>query len=70
MEKKSNEEELLSLIFGTTAKKENSEETVLDLIDESFDSFVDKGSSDISQSSRVDDSSWSRRDLLNIVEEF
>lgn len=70
MEKNSNDEELMSLIFGTTGKRDNTEETMLDLIDESLDSFLDKGVSDISQSNRVDDSSWSRRGLLNIVEEF
>lgn len=70
MDKNSNDEELMSLLFGTTAKKDDKEETVLDLIDESLDAFVDKRASDVSQSKRVDDSSWSRSDLLNIIEEF
>lgn len=70
MEKNSNDEELMALIFGTTTEANNKEETVLDLIDESLDAINEEKASDISQSIRVDDSSWSKHDLLSIVEEF
>ena len=65
----SNTEDLMSLIFGSTDKKEEEGETVLDLVDESFDSQTEYKVSDISQSTRFEDAIYSKRELLNIIEE-
>lgn len=65
----SNTEDLMSLIFGSTDKKEEEGETVLDLVDESFDSQTDYKASDVSQSTRFEDAIYSKRELLNIIEE-
>lgn len=59
----------MSLIFGSTDKKEEEGETVLDLVDESFDSQTDYKASDVSQSTRFEDAIYSKRELLNIIEE-
>ena len=65
----SNTEELMSLIFGTSDQKEYASETVLDLVDESFESQTESQISDVSVSMRYEDAIRTQRELLNIIEE-
>lgn len=65
----SNTEDLMSLIFGSSDKKQDDSETVLDLVDESFESQTESKISDVSQSTRYEDAIWTKRELLNIIEE-
>ena len=69
MEKNNNTEDLMSLIFGTPNNINKKDETVLDLIDQSLESSVEQSASDVSQSNRSEDSVWTRRELLKIIEE-
>lgn len=69
MEKSNNTEDLMSLIFGTPNDSLKEDETVLDLIDQSLDSSVEQSASDVSQSNRSEESVWTRRELLKIIEE-
>ena len=64
----SNTEDLMSLIFGSSDKKEEGE-TVLDLVDESFDSQTEYKACDVSLSTRIEDAIYSKRELLNVIEE-
>ena len=64
-----NTEDLMSLFFCSSDKKQDDGETVLDLIDESFESQTESKISDVSQSTRYEDAIWTKRELLNIIEE-
>lgn len=65
----SNTEDLMSLIFGSSDKKQDDGETILDLVDESFEPTTATKISDVSQSNRYEDAIWTKRELLNIIEE-
>ena len=64
-----NTEDLMSLIFGSSDKKQDDSETVLDLVDESFESQTESKISDVSLSTRYEDAILTKRELLNIIEE-